>query len=385
MLRSLFIFTLTLLIFASCKKTPPPSFSLKMDLNGISDTINVLLYRYEQGYAPFDTARKDAQGYFIFTKTIDSTNFFLLKLPNGQSLPMVLGPVPTYLHAEANNLINTASFSNNLASDQIRRSMLVAQDFSHAIKELATQLTDTLKPKPKAEFKDSLIRHIDTIRVEYAARLEAIIREARTPGILHAILQRSGNQPILTPANNRQLFVETDSFLFRHYAHLTPVKQFHYQLDSTFNNIDSLTSVHRGEQLPDAGLKNIWDEHISLFRFRGRPLLVVVWSPNDSMCNQIVTQSRQIIKQFKPKGLEVYMVAVDTVKTNWTQSIDQHRLACWHVSDLQGHASPILHKWGIRSLPATFLLNVKGEIEEKNLEGNHLMNKLTQLLPDKEK
>lgn len=378
--RIVLAFIALLFITASCTKEPVIFVSLKMDLAGCNDTANVILYRYENGYVPFDTARKEKSGILFFTRPIESADFFLLKLPNGQQLPMVLNATTTLLRADAANLVETAVFAQNDASEQIRRSLLLADEFGRKVNETARQLTDTLQPPPMAVLKDSLIQYLDTIKKPYADRLEQIIREKPSLGILPVILQRSGNHSIFNIPDNRQLFIDADTFLTRHYAHLVPVRQFHYHLDSVLNQMDSVLTVNVGDQLPDAGLPNAWGEKISLFKFRGKSLLVIVWDSENPYCQQLIPQTKQIIKDYKTNGLDVFMVSVDSLKSNWSTAIDLHRLACWHVSDLMGKQSPVLQKWGIRSLPAVFLLNENGIIVEKNIEGKPLAESIDKLI-----
>lgn len=378
--RIVLAFIALLFITASCTKEPVIFVSLKMDLAGCNDTANVILYRYENGYVPFDTARKEKSGILFFTRPIESADFFLLKLPNGQQLPMVLNATTTLLRADAANLVETAVFAQNDASEQIRRSLLLADEFGRKVNETARQLTDTLQPPPMAVLKDSLIQYLDTIKKPYADRLEQIIREKPSLGILPVILQRSGNHSIFNITDNRQLFIDADTFLTRHYAHLVPVRQFHYHLDSVLNQMDSVLTVNVGDQLPDAGLPNAWGEKISLFKFRGKSLLVIVWDSENPYCQQLIPQTKQIIKDYKTNGLDVFMVSVDSLKSNWSTAIDLHRLACWHVSDLMGKQSPVIQKWGIRSLPAVFLLNENGIIVEKNIEGKPLAESIDKLI-----
>lgn len=378
--RIVLAFIALLFITASCTKEPVILVSLKMDLAGCNDTANVILYRYENGYVPFDTARKEKSGVLFFTRPIESADFFLLKLPNGQQLPMVLNATTTLLRADAVNLVETAVFAQNDASEQIRRSLILADEFGRKVNEIACQLTDTLQPPLMAVLKDSLIQYLDTIKKPYADRLEQIIREKPSLGILPVILQRSGNHSIFNITDNRQLFIDADTFLTRHYAHLVPVRQFHYHLDSVLNQMDSVLTVNVGDQLPDAGLPNAWGEKISLFKFRGKSLLVIVWDSGNPFCQQLIIQTKQIIKDYKSNGLDVYMVSVDSLKSNWSTAIDLHRLACWHVSDLMGKQSPVIQKWGIRSLPAAFLLNENGIIVEKNIEGKPLAESIDKLI-----
>ena len=52
----------------------------------------------------------------------------------------------------------------------------------------------------------------------------------------------------------------------------------------------------------------------------------------------------------------------------------------YHVSNLQYWSDPIARSWGIRSIPATFLIDENGVIIAKNLRGNALRQKVSEYL-----
>jgi hypothetical protein len=55
-------------------------------------------------------------------------------------------------------------------------------------------------------------------------------------------------------------------------------------------------------------------------------------------------------------------------------------MAWFHVSNLQFWQDPIARQYGVRSIPATFLLDKNGIIIAKNLRGKALDAKVASLL-----
>jgi len=53
-----------------------------------------------------------------------------------------------------------------------------------------------------------------------------------------------------------------------------------------------------------------------------------------------------------------------------------------HVSNLKYWQDPIAQKYNVRAIPASFILNEDGKILAKNLRGNALDAKISELLGD---
>ena len=67
---------------------------------------------------------------------------------------------------------------------------------------------------------------------------------------------------------------------------------------------------------------------------------------------------------------------------NWLQAIKDDGLEWSHVSNLKYWQDPIAQKYNVRAIPASFILNEDGKILAKNLRGNALDAKISELLGD---
>jgi peroxiredoxin len=84
--------------------------------------------------------------------------------------------------------------------------------------------------------------------------------------------------------------------------------------------------------------------------------------------------------RFKGKNFEIFGVSLDKEKDKWTQAIANDGLTWVHVSDLKFWNSAGAEAYGVRSIPATFLVDPQGVIVAKNLRGKELEDKLAQIL-----
>ena len=80
------------------------------------------------------------------------------------------------------------------------------------------------------------------------------------------------------------------------------------------------------------------------------------------------------------KGLEIVGVSLDKNKSSWLRAIEDDGLNWNHVSNLKFWQEPIALLYGVRSIPAAFVLNKDGVIVAKNLRGAQLDAKIEELL-----
>jgi hypothetical protein len=71
---------------------------------------------------------------------------------------------------------------------------------------------------------------------------------------------------------------------------------------------------------------------------------------------------------------------LDDNKDNWLHAIAADKLTWTHLSDLKGWKNETAQLFGIKSVPTSFLINKSGRIIAKNLRGEALDKKLTELL-----
>ena len=139
--------------------------------------------------------------------------------------------------------------------------------------------------------------------------------------------------------------------------------------------------INIGAIAPEINLKGPNGDLISLSSLKGKVVLLDFWA---SWCRPCRAENPNVVRlynKYKDKGFTVYSVSLDQNKDKWLAAINQDQLS-WsnHVSELTGWKSSAGAKYGISSIPKTFLINKKGEIIAYDLRGNELEQKLSEIL-----
>jgi peroxiredoxin len=145
--------------------------------------------------------------------------------------------------------------------------------------------------------------------------------------------------------------------------------------------IAKIKATSTGNLAIDFTSRNTMGKTVSLSSFKGKYVLVDFWASWCGPCRMENPNVVEAYKKYRSKGFEILGVSLDEEKSKdkWLQAIKKDELTWPQVSDLKGFESDAAIKYGVKAIPANFLIDPNGIIVAKNLRGEGLDNKLAEI------
>lgn len=137
-----------------------------------------------------------------------------------------------------------------------------------------------------------------------------------------------------------------------------------------------------GNKAPEFTAKTPEGKDLALSDALGKYTIIDFWASWCRPCRMENPNVVNVYNEYHDKGLNIISVSLDRPGQNdrWKKAIIQDKMDWYHVSNLQFWQDPIPKKYGVRAIPATFLLDENGVIIAKNLRGPALGAKMKELL-----
>jgi peroxiredoxin len=139
-------------------------------------------------------------------------------------------------------------------------------------------------------------------------------------------------------------------------------------------------SLKPGEVFPDFSEKDLEGDPLSLSQHKGKVVLIDFWA---TWCGPCVNELPNVLaayQKFHDKGFEIVGISLDKDKAQLESFTKEHKMTWAQYFDGLGWENKLSTKYGITSIPATFLVGTDGKIVAKNLRGPALEAELAKLL-----
>lgn len=134
------------------------------------------------------------------------------------------------------------------------------------------------------------------------------------------------------------------------------------------------------QMAPEISLPGVKDNTVNLSSLKGKVVLVDFWASWCSPCRAAIPSVIKLYDKYKAKGFEVFGVSIDSKKVDWLKAIDHDKIKYTQVMDKDGWNSAVAEKYGVYSIPSSFLLDKTGKVIAVDLDGEALENKVKSLL-----
>ena len=149
-------------------------------------------------------------------------------------------------------------------------------------------------------------------------------------------------------------------------------------------NAEQMIKTDIGQPFIDIAQPNADGEQVSLESVVRNPankyVLLDFWASWCGPCMGEVPHLKKTYDEFRKKGFEIYGVSFDEDRGDWLGAVEQNDMNWLHVSEVKGFDNQAAKDYAIQGIPSNFLIDGQGTIVAKNLRGEALYEKISELL-----
>ena len=125
-------------------------------------------------------------------------------------------------------------------------------------------------------------------------------------------------------------------------------------------------------KFPDFEEKDIAGKPLSIAKYKGKVVLIDFWA---TWCGPCIGELPNVLKTYKKyhaKGFEIIGISLDKEEQTLTSFIKKRDMPWQQFFDGKGWGNKLAVKYGVNSIPMTYLLDGEGKIVATNLRGEEL-------------
>ncbi|MDR7131939.1 peroxiredoxin [Algoriphagus sp. 4150] len=144
-------------------------------------------------------------------------------------------------------------------------------------------------------------------------------------------------------------------------------------------HLENLDLVKEGNMALPFSQTDVDGSVVSLEDYEGKYVLLEFWASWCGPCRMENPNLRAEYLKYHDKGFNILGISLDESKEKWLKAVAKDDLPWTQVSDLKGWQNEVAVLYGVRGVPANFLISPEGKIVDKGLRGEVLNAKLKEI------
>lgn len=379
-MKKITLLVVSTLVLISCNNLKDNEFLITGTADGVKNGKKVFIEtQTETGFVAKDTAVVE-NGKFELKGTSETVDLGFIRIEDQTiSLPIILEEGKISVAIKTDTILNSKIGGTN-NNDKF-------QSFNDASKVVVNK---------KMKFEKANLERITTAKkANDTVTVNQIMKEY---GKFQEDLNKVSKDFI---KNNPDAYLSVlllENFLMRQYLTAEEITSYFAKIDKSLLNTKSAKNIKKvldaikndpaakvevGAKAPDFSAKNPEGKQISLKESMGKVTIIDFWASWCGPCRGENPNVVALYKEMHAKGLNIIGVSLDKDAAKWKEAIVKDGLVWPQISNLKFWDEPIAKQYNVESIPATFILDAKGVIVARDLRGDALKAKVTELLNSK--
>jgi len=333
----------------------------------------------------FDSVKVGNNSKFRISGNITEPKFFLLRTETNDLISLIIHPGEyVKLGTNRDDFSTQYSVEGSPDCELLRDLNLQLEKTLTTIDSIVAIHKDKLYSPKFDSIKHQLDdRYVEVMKIQKQYTRDFVSANYYSLSSIIALFQQAGEGLILDPVTDMKYFEMVDTSLTTRYPNVPQVKALHRFIlqEQSKNRLEELRNnkFEIGGEAPNISLQNQWGDTISLYSLRGNYVLLDFWAAWCQPCRLELPNMLANYYKYHNLGFEIYQVSLDFKREAWVAAMQQNNLFWHNVSDLQHWQSAPAVAYGVKELPTNYLLDKEGKIIAKNLTGDQLGKKLTEV------
>lgn len=379
----IYLLVAAFVVVAGCTR---PAATVNGCIEGASNSKITIMHQGASAQRLLDTLRTDENGCFRYKIKAQGKTFE----PMFVSLSVDDAPVATLLVEENEQVkINAKKGAFHYTVEGSEGSGLLQQvntdlyEASHRFDSLVKIADAEMKRTGNQKLPDSLARALSDVYVkQYRAAVTFLVKNPTSLACVAVLNEQLPNGlPVFSRDDDAIRFKIVYDSLSTRYPHSEYLQPLHDEYEYRFNQLSMRNKMDQAAETGyiDITLPDVAAKPVTLSSLEGHVVLIYFWLSTDKAQLMYNNELKELYAKYRPKGLAIYQVALDTDKAIWAKAVNDQQLPWVNVCDGLATASPAIRAYNVKNLPAAFIINKEGTIAGANLSNAEMVKKIGEL------